>query len=205
MNATHEYLPTSLWYKQEITDPYQVIAEFFCSAALPSHRKCIKDVLKAAAGNFIWRKHNPGDLLYEFKMIESVINAAYLINKENKTSPLTISKENSFNPNLFCGWHVHSTPWDFFPRFLSFKEYANPYVAFKRFFKYLPLAEWKNELNDLLEHAMVETSLSDAGIEKDMLSLYLYLSKLIEAAHLIDVREINHIGGHLKNRMKVRS
>jgi hypothetical protein len=204
MNATHDYLPTSLWYKQEIADPYQVIAEFFCSASLPSHRKCIKDVLKAAAGNFIWRKHNPGDLLHEFKMIESVINAAYLINKENKTSPLTISKESSFNPNLFCGWHVHSTPWDFFPRFLSFKEYANPYVAFKRFFKYLPLAEWKNELNDLLEYALVETSLSDAGVEKDMLSLYVHLSKLIEAAHLIDVREINHIGGHLKNRMKIR-
>lgn len=159
--------------------------------------------MRAACGKNIWRKYNPGDLLYEFKMLESVINAAYLINKENKTSPLTIQKESSFNPNLFCGWHVDSTQWDYFPRVLSFKEFANPYITFKRFFKYLPLSKWKQELQDLLEFALVETSLSEAGIEKDMLSIYFHLTKLVEAAHLIDVRETTHIGGHLKNRAKV--
>jgi hypothetical protein len=195
MKSAKNYLQTSLWYKEKITDPYQVIAEFFCSAGLTVYRKCIKDSLKAASGNHIWRKYNPGDLLYEFKMLESVINAAYLINKENKKSPIKIEKEGSFNPNLFCGWHVDSTQWDYFPRVLSFKEYVNPYLTFKRFFKYLSLPKWKQELQDLLEYALVETSLAEAGIEKDMLSLYLHLTKLIEAAHLIDVRETTHIGG----------
>jgi len=202
MKAAKDYLQTSLWYKEKITDPYQVIAEFFCSAGLTAYRKCIKAALGAASGKHIWRKYNPGDLLYEFKMIESVINAAYLINKENKTSPLIIKKESSFNPNLFCGWHVDSTQWDYFPRVLSFKEYVNPYLTFKRFFKYLPLPKWKQELQDLLEFSLVKTSLAEAGIEKDMLSLYFHLTKLVEAAHLIDVRETTHIGGHLKNRAK---
>lgn len=67
----------------------------------------------------------------------------------------------------------------------------------------MSLPKWKQELQDLLEYALVETSLSEAGIEKDMLSLYLHLTKLVEAAHLIDVRETTHIGGHLKNRAKV--
>lgn len=203
MKAVKDYLQTSLWYKEKISDPYQVIAEFFCSAGLAAYRKCIKDALRAACGKHIWRKCNPGDLLYEFKMLESVINAVYLINRENKTSPLIIKKESSFNPNLFCGWHVDSTQWDYFPRVLSFKEYVNPYLTFKRFFKYLSLAKWKQELQDLLEYALVETSLAEAGIEKDMLSIYFHLTKLIEAAHLIDVRETTHIGGHLKNRAKV--
>jgi hypothetical protein len=203
MKAAKDYLQTSLWYKEKITDPYQVIAEFFCSAGLTAYKKCIKDALKAASGNHIWRKYNPGDLLYDFKMLESIINAAYLINKENKTAPLIIKKESSFNPNLFCGWHVDSTQWDYFPRALSFKEYVNPYLTFKRFFKYLPLPKWKQELQDLLEFALVETSLREAGIEKDMLSIYFHLTKLVEAAHLIDVRETTHIGGYLKNRAKV--
>ena len=203
MKSAKNYLQTSLWYKEKITDPYQVIAEFFCSAGLTAYRKCIKAALGAVSGKHIWRKYNPGDLLYEFKMIESVINAAYLINKENKTSPLIIKKESSFNPTFFCGWHVDSTQWDYFPRVLSFKEYVNPYLTFKRFFKYLSLPKWKQELQDLLEYALVETSLAEAGIEKDMLSLYLHLTKLVEAAHLIDVRETTHIGGHLKNRAKV--
>lgn len=202
MKAVKDYLQTSLWYKEKIADPYQVIAEFFCSAGLTAYRKCIKAALGAASGKHIWRKYNPGDLLYESKMIESVINAAYLINKENKTSPLIIKKESSFNPNLFCGWHVDSTQWDYFPRVLSFKEYVNPYLTFKRFFKYLSLPKWNQELQDLLEYALVETSLAEAGIEKDMLSLYLHLTKLIEATHLIDVRETTHVGGHLKNSVK---
>ncbi len=202
MEPTNDYLETSLWYKDPITDPNQVIAEFFSAASLADYRKRIKAALKAAAGKHIWPKKNPGALLYYFKMIESVINAAWLINKENKTLPLLINKENPFNPNIFCGWQSDDTQWDFFPRFLSFKEYVDPYITFKRFFKYLALPVWKDELQDLLEYALVETSLHEAGMKKDMLSLYFHLSKLVEAAHLIDVRENNHIGGIPKNRIK---
>jgi hypothetical protein len=203
MKSANDYLQTSLWYKEKISDPYQVIAEFFFSADIIYYRKCIKYVLRAATSSRIWRKHNPGDLLHDFKMMESVINAAYLMNKANKTFPLDIKKESSFDPNLFCGWHTKFTQWDYFPRVLSFKEYVNPYLTFKRFFKFLSLQAWKLELQDLLEYSLVTTSLTQAGIEKDMLPLYFHLSKLVEAAHLIDVREINHIGGIVKNKMKL--
>ncbi|WP_278248442.1 hypothetical protein [Niastella populi] len=40
-------------------------------------------------------------------------------------------------------------------------------------------------------------------MKKDMLSLYFHLCKLVEAAHLIDVRENNHIGGIPKIRVKI--
>jgi hypothetical protein len=203
MKSANDYLETSLWFKEVITDPYQVIAEFFTAAALKDYRKRIKAVLKAASGKQIWPKKNPGALLYYFKMIESIINAAWLINKENKTSPLLINNENSFNPNLFCSWHADSTQWDFFPKALSFKEYVDPYIVFKRFFKYLALSAWKVELQDLLEYALVETSLHEAGMKKDLLSLYFHLCKLVEAAHLIDVRENHQIGGIPKNRVKI--
>jgi hypothetical protein len=36
------------------------------------------------------------------------------------------------------------------------------------------------------------------------LSLYFQLTKLVEAAHLIDVREVNHVGWHVKNRISKR-
>lgn len=198
----HEYLETSLWYKEKIKDPYQVIAEFFSAADIASHRKRIRDVLKAACSDHIWRKENPGDLLYDFKLIESVINAAYLINKEKKKSPIDIATYDLLNKNLYCGLHAGSNEWDFLPRSLSKKEYINPYLTFKRFFQYLKLHEWKQELSYLLDYALVNTSLSEAGIEIDVLSIYFHLTKLVEAAHLIDVREITHVGGHIKNRIK---
>ena len=32
----------------------------------------------------------------------------------------------------------------------------------------------------------------------DLLRIYFHLTKLMEAAHLIDVREVTHVGGELK-------
>jgi hypothetical protein len=198
----HEYLETSIWYREEINDPYQVIAEIFSAADIASHRKRIREVLKAACSDHIWRKDNPGDLLYDFKLIESVINAAYLIKKEKKKSPLDIATYDLLNKNLYSDGSDND--WNCFPRSLSKKEYINPYRVFKSFFKYQKLEKWKEELQEILNYALVNMSLSEAGIEMDILSIYIHLTKLIEAAHLIDVREITHVGGHIKNRIAKR-
>jgi hypothetical protein len=45
MKSTKDYLETSIWYKDPITDPNQVFAEFFTAAALKDYRKRIKAVL----------------------------------------------------------------------------------------------------------------------------------------------------------------
>jgi hypothetical protein len=81
----------------------------------------------------------------------------------------------------------------------------DPYLAFKRFFKYLTLPQWKGELHDLMEFALGKTSFSEACVDFDTLTIYFHLTKLVEAAHLIDVREITHIGGMIKNRLKKKN
>jgi hypothetical protein len=202
MKQKPDYIDTSIWYKNEITDPYQTIAEFFTAADVAYYRKTIKGALNAACSSKIWNKSSPGDLLWLFERLESVINAAYLINKEKKKSPLSIGKEDVFNPNLYCSWHADQTKWNFFPRSLSLKEYIDPYLVFKRFFKYLKLPDWKQKIHDLVDYALVTTSVSEAALDFDTLTIYFQLTKLVEAVHLIDVREINHIGGHIKNRLK---
>jgi len=202
MEQEYDYIDTSIWYKNVITDPYQTIAEFFTAADLAYYRRTIKRAINVASSDKVWNKTSPGDLLWFFERLESAINAAYLINKEKKKSPLSIGKEDVFNPNLYCSWHGDLTEWDFFPRSLSLKEYIDPYLAFKKFFKYLKLDEWKEELHDLMEFALGKTSFSEACVDFDTLNIYFHLTKLIEAAHLIDVREVTHIGGNIKNRLK---
>ena len=198
MNQEHDYLKTSIWYKEEITDPYEVISEFFHDSDLAAHREMTAEMLLAAHSERVYDLTTPGDLLLQFKFIESVINAAYLINKEEKESPLKIEKSDVFNPNLFCSWHKNLTEWDFFPRELSLKEYVNPYLAFKRFFKYMKLPEWKEVLQEILDYALASDSICETVLKIDTLSIYFQLSKLIEAAHLIDVREINQTKGYIK-------
>lgn len=193
----HDYLSTSCWYKEIITDPYQVIAELFTFADITFYRKMIKGVLSFTNRGKIYRKDSPGDLLFEFKMLESAINAAYVISKEKKESPIIVEDYSLLNKNLYCGQHVGSSEWDFFPRTLSVKEYKNPYLAFRNFFKYQKLDKWKEDLQEVLNYSLSKYT---DGLELELLAIYFHLTKLIEAAHLIDVREIVHIGGHIKNR-----
>lgn len=192
----HDYLATSCWYKEIITDPYQVIAELFTFADIAFYRKLIKGVVSFTYRSNIYRKDDPGSLLYEFKMLESAINAAYLINKQKKESPIEVDGYNLLNKNLYCGRHV-SNEWDYFPRSLSVKEYKNPYLVFKNFFKYQKLDKWKKDLQEVLEYSLYKYT---DGLELELLDIYFHLTKLIEAAHLIDVREITHVGGRIKNR-----
>lgn len=197
----HDYLETSIWYKERIKDPYQVIAAFFSAADIASHRKRIRVFLKASCSDKIWRKDNPGDLLHDFKLIESVINAAYVLNKEKKKSPIEITSYDLLNRNLYS--NDMDNDWNCFPRSLSRKEYINPYRVFKNFFDYQELEKWKKELQAILNYALVSTGLTESETELNVLSIYIHLNKLVEAAHLIDVREITHIEGHIKNRLPV--
>jgi hypothetical protein len=202
MKQEHNYIETSIWYKDEIADPDQIIAEFFSAAGLDANRKIIRNLLFAANSTKMYNKDTPGDLLFHMRLFESLINAAYLINQQKRKSPLEIPNYDLFNPNLFRGWGRDTTDWEFIPHSLSLKEYRDPYLVFKRFFKFKELAKWKSDLQDILSYALGKDSLFEAGSNIDCLSIYLHMTKLIEAAHLIDVREIYHIGGMMKHRIK---
>jgi len=200
MKKHDDYLATSIWYREVIEDPYQVIAEYFSYVSIDSFRKKFKGVLIAIEKDKLYRTDRPTDLLYDFKMIESVMNAAFIINHEKKKSPLDISPSDAFNKNLYCGRYSSHTDWDYFPRSISMKEFIDPYLAFKKFFKYKEIGEWKNVMERIFEYAITDASFFEGGLVFDALSVYFHLTKLFEAAHLIDVREVTHVGGMIKNR-----
>ncbi|OMP75081.1 hypothetical protein BW716_31930 [[Flexibacter] sp. ATCC 35208] len=70
-------------------------------------------------------------------------------------------------------------------------------LAFKNFFRYQKLEKWKEDLQEILNYPLSKYT---EDLELRLLDMYLHLTKPIEATHLIDVREITHIGGHIKNR-----
>jgi hypothetical protein len=195
-----DYLISSIWYKKLINDPYKVIADLFDFADASDFRKDLREMFRAAYGEHYWKKGSPGRLLFVLEQVEAGINAAYLINKKHKESHQRITKEDAFNPQLFCGQHVNLMKWDFFPRMLSFKEFADPYKAISKFFSYCSLKEWKEILKELCEFALSKGSIQETIEYPDSLTLYEHLIKLIEALHFIDVRE-NHRGGRMVNHL----
>ncbi|SFW82283.1 hypothetical protein [Chitinophaga sancti] len=200
MKKIPKYIESAVWNKEEISDPYQVIAESFSSGSLVYYRKNIKKIIHFSFSEYSW-KENPADIFYRFGLIEKIINAAYLINKEQKKNPLDIRPSDVFNPNLYSSrWGVNSD-WENFPRALSMKEFMNPYLVLRRFFEYRKLSEWKDLLRSFSESIFDTQNIEYESVNSyDCLTIYFHLVKLLEAVHLIDVREITHIEGRIKNK-----
>ncbi|MEI9911758.1 MAG: hypothetical protein WDO71_20180 [Bacteroidota bacterium] len=90
----------------------------------------------------------------------------------------------------YCGWHKGDTPWQFFPRHLSQKEFLDPWKALQKIRRYKNVEEWKEQLRDLLHEALSDSVLDNGMSGEEALDTWLLLHKLLEATHLIEVRAI---------------
>lgn len=174
---------------------YQTIDSFFDSFDLPSSIKLVKKILKTADANKKW-KGIPANPLYFTSRIIDLITAVYaLLDEYDIKEEIKIKNEPSAWTltayETYCGWHAGRTPWDFFPRHLSKKEFLNPYEALEKFTSFQTLTQWKYILNDLLAHALSTESIGQFYENESMLSTWLHLNKLLEAAHLLEVRQSN--------------
>jgi len=77
---------------------------------------------------------------------------------------------------------------DYFPRSLSAKEYQNPYKALQKFTSGVSKKEWKETLHSLLSYAIGANSLSELGVNLELVSISEHLQKMLEACHLVYVR-----------------
>jgi len=194
--SSKDLFETECWLYKVISDPYQVFAEAFSTAGIDFLRSFIKKILHYAEANEIYRKKSPCDVLLFMRVIRSLIQAADSL-KEIKKGPIIVSEGDAFNKKYYRSHYVSSNEWEEFPRFLSVKEFCNPYKVFKRFFKYQDLDAWVHDLEETVDCALSKYN-GELGLE--MIAIYSHLVKLTEAAHLINVREVTHIGGMLKNR-----
>jgi hypothetical protein len=168
-------------------------------------------MLHAAYKDDYWKKGEPGTILNAYENIERLIEAVFLINSnknnaEEANASLStdenIIQQAVVDPALYCGWHDKRKAWEFFPRHLSKKEFINPYTVFQKFFKFHDLATWREELHELFFCSLISDSTVRTGIDLDYLGIYKHLQKLIEAAHLIDIREIFEIDGIERSKFK---
>ena len=187
---------TRCWLYDVIIDPYQVFAEAFSAAGMDFLRRFIKKILHYAEANEIYCQKSPCDVLLFMRVIRSLIKAADHL-KEIKNGAITVTEADIFNKKYYRSHYLSSNELEDFPRFLSIKEFCNPYKVFRKFFKYHDADEWVHDLEEIVDSALSESN-GELGLE--MICVYSHLVKLTEAAHLINVREVTHIGGILKNR-----
>lgn len=173
---------------------YPVIDAFFDCYGLLHARAILSRMIKTADAEKIWKGRSPADLLYFVERLEELIEAVFSLTESYDHKTETILNESDNDTWLlnqyetYCGWHIHSSPWDFFPRHLSKKEFLDPYRALEKFTRYQSLNKWKAVLKEILSHALSPNSISEFDDGTSILGTWLQLHKLLEATHLIHVR-----------------
>lgn len=183
-----------------MSESYAVIEDFFSALSVSQYRKYILSVLQAANSVKLWKKEEPASLLYFQKKMEDLINTAHFLasrekGRKNKKSKAVIeaavTEEEQIDPGFYLNKHLGQHQWEAFPRSLSKKEFLNPFLAFEHFFQYRSLKEWHKDLKEIIFYALSPHSCAEDCVDFEFLKINELLQKLVEAAHLIWVREID--------------
>lgn len=200
-------MSTANYEPPELQTAYIHIAEFFDTYALADALAYTKRVLRVAGNAGYW-KSNPSNPLFFLEKMETLVMAVLTIHRSGEHRPAAVvALAEDESPSVtayeqYCGWHHKRSPWWFFPRHLSPKQYADPYRVFALAARWGSRKAWKGVLRTLEYHALSTSPLSEFDEGYDTLELYLLLCKLVEAAHLIEVGAINEIGGEPRNKWK---
>ncbi len=183
-----------------MSESYAVIEDFFSALSVSQYRKYILSVLQAANSVKLWKKEEPASLLYFQKKMEDLINTVHILvskdkGRKSKKSKAVIDRpvtdEEQIDPGYYLNKHRGQLQWEAFPRSLSKKEFLDPFLAFEHFFQYRTLKEWQKDLREIVFYALSPHSCAEDCVDFEFLKINELLQKLVEAAHLIWVREID--------------
>jgi hypothetical protein len=185
-------------------DPFCTIEDFFSALSLSDYRKYIISMLRAAGSERCWQKRDPGSLLYFQQKMVDLIRAAHILGKigngrYRNSRKAIIAAElldlETIDPSAYLIRKAGNSQWLLFPRYLSGKEFLNPYRAFRGFFAKKSIKKWEKDLKEIVFYALSPHNSTDDLMDFDFLGINQSLQKLVEAAHLIWVREIHAVTG----------
>ncbi|PIF47481.1 hypothetical protein CLU96_4539 [Chryseobacterium sp. 52] len=145
----------------------QLMETHFQLNDLATSKELLNDIISYAVKRNSWIKEHPAVILHFQQAMRSFISAGYYITLQEKKT-ITAPKLEDVSP-LVLG-------------LLSEKEYRNPLLVFKKAFREYSIQEF-----DYFISGMVYFSLGayDSLPERNIVSPYIHLTKMLDAAHLI--------------------
>jgi hypothetical protein len=145
----------------------QLMENYFKLNDLATSKELLNDIISYAVKRNSWIKEHPSAIFHFQQAMQSFIRAGYVITLQEKKRAVNTPLEDA-SP-LVLG-------------LLSEKEYQNPLLVFKKAFKEYSIKEF-----DYFISGMVYFSLGiyDNLPERNMISPYIHLTKMLDAAHII--------------------
>ncbi len=188
----------------EIAEPYKAVHSLIREYDLTYLRQTVSDWMASVYKAGSWIEEMSGNFLYFYENLLKIIESAWIIQKidnstrlANLTISYNIDEIELMDTKFYCKPADKIYSWDYFPRSLSRKEYINPYKALTKFFKFYSLPKWKNQLENILYISIRDNSTLSGG-SINILNVKKHLNKLIDACHLIVVREFESFNTQLK-------
>lgn len=188
-----DHLPIHLSMKM-IIDPHSVIKEFYdVETDIVDLRKELKLWWRSAfSDKCLLSKPEMISLIGMRDHLLKMIDAAHVMHEKQNIDIVSMEESELLSSANFCGIpHEDYTAWDYFPRYLSRKEYINPHVMLSKFFAWKNLPEWRDILEELFSAAISECNIYGCSEDEDILKSTDYVIKLVEALYLIKVRFID--------------
>lgn len=167
MKKNRTDLDTRFWAVHRKHSGLQLMENFFQFNDLAGSKKRLNSIMSYAVKRDRWIKEDPSVIFHFRQSIQSFVRAGYLITLKEKKWVANIQLED-VSP-LVLG-------------LLSEKEYQNPLLVFKKAFREYSVQEF-----DYFMSGMVYFSLGvyDNLPERNIITPYIHLTKMLDAAHLI--------------------
>lgn len=150
----------SIWFKEKINDPYQVVSSFIDGYSLEEFNNYLLGILEACSLNHFYQKASPADVLHFFENLESIINASYLVYRMS-------DRDDDFGGSeLLAGCCSNDLT-----KFLV------------GFFDYKSLEQWKQDLSEICNFSLSNQAAHLWVDWIDTLAIYTGLTKLVELLH----------------------
>ncbi len=154
----------------------QLMEAFFQFHDLAASKERLNSIINYAVKRNSWIHEEPSALFQFHQSMRSFVRASYLIHLKEKKQKTSASLEN-VSPLLFG--------------LLTKKEYQDPLRVFKKAFREYSIKEFDYFMSGIVYFSM---GVCDHLPESNIVSPYIHLTKMLDAAHLILERRAKKIG-----------
>ena len=172
MNKKKLSLESHFWTVDKIENPFKILEAMFDFTDIEHYKRLMGEVAEYVYTRKVYYMENPGELLLYYKVFRSFLKTCYLLQFSKKT----------VKDDVFCEW----VPGIYLAS-LSRAEYNSPLLVFKNAYEDMTLEEFELFLFALFKFALSPTTNDDCH---DMVTPYIHLIKMLDAAQLIFERGV---------------